>query len=143
MSERITCWYCNISGPNILDESGCCKRCGTNLKKWPKRNKLGYPNINSDKLAREVLGTRERCTIKASEVPGESRPFEMVSAGEKKPGKVNHCSLCWQKTVFFIWSTSRSIDQERLRKITRKTPEHMAYPICLGCIKENKLLIEK
>jgi len=57
------CWYCHINGYNILDEHGCCKRCGTNLKKYPKRDKLEYPDLTTEKIAQEVLGYREKFSI--------------------------------------------------------------------------------
>ena len=52
--KEITCWYCKIHGKNILDKHGCCKRCGTNLKKYPTRECHPYPKL--DRIEREVLG---------------------------------------------------------------------------------------
>ncbi len=54
---------------------------------------------------------------------------------------VNRCKLCGAKTISFIWSTSRNIDQERLKKITQETPRHLAYPICWACIRKHNLII--
>jgi len=53
-NKKITCWYCRLNGKNILDKYGCCKRCGTNLKKYPSRDKHLYPNLKN--IDREVLG---------------------------------------------------------------------------------------
>ncbi len=59
--KRITCWFCHINGRNILDKDGKCKRCGTNLKKYPIRDKHPYPNMKN--LDREVLGHRDKFYI--------------------------------------------------------------------------------
>lgn len=64
-----TCWYCHLhddskkSSYSILDKHGCCKRCGTNLKKYPTRESHEYPDISNEKITREVLGTREKFAI--------------------------------------------------------------------------------
>ncbi len=62
VEERVTCWYCHINGKNILDEHGCCKRCGTNLKKYPTLESHRYPELGK-KLDGEVLGHRDRFVI--------------------------------------------------------------------------------
>lgn len=54
---------------------------------------------------------------------------------------INRCKLCGAKTISFIWSTSRNIDQERLKKITQETPRHLAYPICWACVAEHNLIV--
>ncbi len=140
--KQVTCWYCHLHGYNICDEWGCCKRCGTNLKKWSSRDKLIYPSLSDEKLAQEVLGTRERCDIPIdSETEGSHTPPVL----EKRSGKVNHCSICWQKTIVFIWSTSRVIDKEKLEKIEQfknvVNLERLGYPICWACIKEHTLIV--
>jgi len=150
--QTTTCWYCHLhdnknkSSYSILDKWGCCKRCGTNLKKWTHRGKLIYPSLNDEKLAQEVLGTREKCDI-----PPEHSESELDSQtirayppeGERNPGKVNHCQICWQKTIIFIWSTSRVIDKEKLGKLEQFKSvvnlERIAHPICLACVKEHDL----
>jgi rRNA maturation endonuclease Nob1 len=64
MEKAITCWYCKSNGKNILDEYGCCKRCGTNLKKWKKREDLKYPIKSQSQLENEVLGCRQSCDLR-------------------------------------------------------------------------------
>lgn len=59
---KTMCWNCRLHGPNILDEYGCCKRCGTNLKKYPTRDSHEYPDLGK-KLEDEVLGQREKFNI--------------------------------------------------------------------------------
>jgi len=139
-AKKTTCWYCHLNGYAILDKWGCCKRCGTNLKKWSHRGKLIYPSLNDEKLAREVLGTRERCDIPV-EVSHTAQDYPL--GGDRHAGKVNHCQICWQKTIIFIWSTSRVIDKEKLRQIEQfknvVNLERNGYPICLACIKELNL----
>jgi len=68
MSKNLVCWYCRIHGYNILDEFDCCKRCGTNLKRWPIRKSHPYPDeikreFGDEKLSAEVLGTRQKFVI--------------------------------------------------------------------------------
>lgn len=64
MSKKyVRCWYCSLNGYNILDASGSCKRCGTNLKKYPTRESHIYPDLNTERITREVLGTREKFSI--------------------------------------------------------------------------------
>ena len=64
-----TCWHCKLHGKNILDKYGCCKRCGTNLIKYPTYDSHPYPveilaSARGDsKLDAEVLGSRERFTV--------------------------------------------------------------------------------
>lgn len=144
-----TCWYCHLhdnskrSSYSILDKWGCCKRCGTNLKRWSRQGKLIYPSLNDGRLAQEVLGSRESCDIPPN--PGTSVPLPIFKGqeGERNPGKVNHCKICWQKTIIFIWSTSRVIDKEKLGRMEQfknvANLERLAYPICLACIKEHNL----
>lgn len=55
------CWYCQLHGKNILDKYGCCKRCGTNLKRWKSRSKLKYPNLSN--IENEVLGIRQKTNV--------------------------------------------------------------------------------
>lgn len=62
-TKDIRCWYCQLHGKNILDEFGCCKRCGTNLKKYPNRDSHMYPELNTEKVSQEVLGTREKFNL--------------------------------------------------------------------------------
>ena len=62
-TKYVRCWYCHLNGYTILDKHGCCKRCGTNLKKYPTREKHMKPDLSDEKIAREVLGTRTRFTI--------------------------------------------------------------------------------
>jgi len=60
---------------------------------------------------------------------------------------VNKCQICQQKTIVFIWSTSRIIDKDKLLEMNQfKTIGNLnriAYPICLACVKEHNLLEEK
>jgi len=60
---------------------------------------------------------------------------------------INKCSICWQKTLIFIWSTSRAIDKEKLGQIEQFKDvvnlERLAFPICKACVKEHELLEEK
>jgi len=51
------CWYCKLNGYDILDKFGCCKRCGTNLKKYPYWKKKS--ELNTEQIAQEVLGIRQ------------------------------------------------------------------------------------
>ena len=62
-AKYVRCWYCHLHGYNMLDKFGCCKRCGTNLKKYPTRESHLKPNLDDEKIAREVLGTREKFKI--------------------------------------------------------------------------------
>jgi len=62
-TKDVRCWYCQLHGKNILDKYGCCKRCRTNLKKYPTRESLQYPDTSNEKIVREVLGTREKFII--------------------------------------------------------------------------------
>lgn len=62
-TKDVRCWYCHLHGYNILDEFGCCKRCGTNLKKYPTRDSHLKPNLDDDAIAGEVLGTRKSFTL--------------------------------------------------------------------------------
>lgn len=57
------CWYCHLNGYNIVDKLGCCKRCGTNLKKYSIREKHMKPDLSDERIAREVLGSREKFTV--------------------------------------------------------------------------------
>jgi len=142
MSKQVTCWYCHLHGESICDEWGCCKRCGTNLKKWSSRDKLIYPSLSDERLAQEVLGTRERCDIPPD---GEAEASQASPIGEKHAGKVNHCKNCWQKTIVFIWSTSRVIDKEKLGQLDQFKNvinlERLGYPICWACIRKHNLII--
>ena len=61
--KKTTCWFCHSNGYAILDKFGYCKRCGTNLKKYPTRDSIPYPKVSSDEVSREVLGTRDKFTI--------------------------------------------------------------------------------
>jgi len=70
MKKVITCWNCHLNGRSILDEFGCCKRCGTNLQKYPTRDSHPYPDLDDKKLSQEVLGVREKCDI-TGDVPFE------------------------------------------------------------------------
>lgn len=75
--KKQTCWYCKFRGNNILDEFGCCKRCGTNITRWKKRRSLPYPQglLESKKgdkaLDLEVLGHRERFVIPEDDEQGD------------------------------------------------------------------------
>jgi len=51
------CWFCKLNGNDILDKFGCCKRCGTNLKKYPRWKKK--QQLNTEEIAKEVLGVRQ------------------------------------------------------------------------------------
>jgi len=138
----IRCWYCQLHGNDILDKFGCCKRCETNLIKYPHRGKLIYPGLNDEKLAQEVLGTREKCVIPSEGGASTQLPiFEREY--EKNAGKVNHCKICWQKTLFFVWSTSRAIDKDRLKDIDSfksvANLERLGYPVCCACVKKEAL----
>ena len=62
-TKETRCWYCHLHGYNILDEFGCCKRCGTNLKRYPTRDKHPTLDLSDEKISREVLGTRWKFTI--------------------------------------------------------------------------------
>ena len=59
---------------------------------------------------------------------------------------VNRCKICLQKTLIFIWSTSRVIDKDKLEEIDQfknmGNLNRIAYPICLACVKEHDLLKE-
>lgn len=61
MPKEKRCWYCKLHGQNILDEFGCCKRCETNLKKYPRWKRV--PWLNTEQIAQEVLGFRQRFVI--------------------------------------------------------------------------------
>ena len=61
MTKEKRCWYCKLHGQDILDEFGCCKRCGTNLKKWPRWKKNS--GLNTEQIAQEVLGLRQRFVV--------------------------------------------------------------------------------
>ena len=67
MLKKLTCWYCHLNGYDVLNKLGCCKRCGTNLKKYPTRKSLPYPcsknRAADEQIDREVLGTREKFCI--------------------------------------------------------------------------------
>jgi hypothetical protein len=58
------CWNCHLNGFSILDNFGCCKRCGTNLKKYPTRDKHMKPDLSDERIAREVLGSRDKFTVR-------------------------------------------------------------------------------
>jgi len=61
--KYLRCWYCHLNGYHILDKFECCKRCGTNLKKYPTRESHPKPDLDDAKIARKVLGTRTKFTI--------------------------------------------------------------------------------
>jgi len=74
------CWYCHLYLPHskkgILNEYGCCKRCGTNLKKYPTLDShrpekcVAFGPVyvgNDEELEYEVLGIREKCNISNDE----------------------------------------------------------------------------
>lgn len=66
--QVITCWHCKLHGCNILDDFDCCKRCGTNLEKYPTHESHPYPEeirreFGDEKLAAKVLGTRQKFTV--------------------------------------------------------------------------------
>lgn len=58
---------------------------------------------------------------------------------------LNKCKICGQKTLVFIWSTSRAIDKEKLEQINQfkgvPSLNRLAYPICCACIKEHTLIV--
>lgn len=68
--KRITCWRCHLNGKNILDKYGCCKRCGTNLKKYPTLESHQYPDLE-EKHETETLGHRARFVITDSDGQGD------------------------------------------------------------------------
>ena len=67
--KALACWNCRLIGNNILDEFGCCKRCGTNITKYPTKNSHAYPRellgskAGDEALVVEVLGSREKFVI--------------------------------------------------------------------------------
>lgn len=63
--KRRSCWHCNLITDTILDKHGCCKRCGTNLTKYPTRKFLPYPKelIDHKLLEDNVLGDRAKFTL--------------------------------------------------------------------------------
>lgn len=58
---------------------------------------------------------------------------------------INKCAICWEKTLVFVWSTSRVIDKEKLAKLDQfknvVNLERLAYPICWHCIQKYNLII--
>jgi len=65
------CWYCRYNHPKgVIDEDGCCRKCGTTLRKYPTRASHRYPDLGT-KLEREVLGHREHFTIPADDAKGD------------------------------------------------------------------------
>jgi len=61
---RIKCWFCSKDSRYTLTESGCCTRCGTNLKKYPTMKDHPYPDINDKIITKEILGIRKQFNIK-------------------------------------------------------------------------------
>lgn len=59
---------------------------------------------------------------------------------------INKCQICKQKTLVFIWSTSRVIDKDKLAQLDQFKAvvnlERLAFPICVACVKEHKLVVE-
>jgi len=46
-----TCWYCKMTGKNLLDKFGCCIGCETNLIRYPIFKETEHPvfeNIDDD-----------------------------------------------------------------------------------------------
>ncbi len=140
-AKQTTCWYCHLHGVNILDKNGCCKRCKTNITKWSKRGELIYPGLNSEQLSQEVLGSREKFIAE----PEEGHTTDATPQYERLSGHVNHCKICGQKTLIFIWSTSRVIDKEKLAKLDAFkyviNLDRLASPVCWACAKENTLIV--
>jgi len=58
---------------------------------------------------------------------------------------INKCKICGEKTIVFLWSTSRNIDKEKLKELSQfqEVPnlDRIAYPICWACIGEHNLII--
>ena len=103
MSKIITCWYCHMNGRNIIDKFNCCKRCGTNLKKYPTRESHPYPDLDDEKIAKEVLGTREKCDIRddnhydeevdPSKLPIKYNPLQIIVHFKDKEGNLQQRRL--------------------------------------------------
>lgn len=62
-AKYVRCWNCHLNGFDILDIFGCCKRCKTNITKYPSREKHLKPDLSDERVAREVLGSREKFTV--------------------------------------------------------------------------------
>ena len=58
---------------------------------------------------------------------------------------LNRCQICQQKTLIFVWSTSRAIDKDKLTELDQfKTVvdvNQQAFPICWACIKKYNLIV--
>lgn len=69
------CWYCNlIDGRGILDEYGCCRRCGTNLRRYPNRKDHPCPDLGQPHEY-ETLGHRERFMLPDEEAKTEQEEW--------------------------------------------------------------------
>lgn len=123
MSQIVTCWYCHLNGRNILDEFNCCKRCGTNLKKYPTRESHPYPDLDDEKIAQEVLGTREKCDIRddnhfdeevdPSTLPIKHNPLQIIVHFKDKDGSLRYrrldpvCSECGKFATHLLVKQSK------------------------------------
>ena len=63
-AKYVRCWHCHLNGFAILDVFGCCKRCGTNVTEYPTREMHTKPDLSDERIAREVLGSREKFTVR-------------------------------------------------------------------------------
>ena len=74
-TEKIRCWYCRLHGnkDKVLDKYGCCKRCGTNLKRFPNRASHPYPDMSN--LDAQVLGYRQKFTIPGDDIEQDQRSW--------------------------------------------------------------------
>lgn len=70
--KKITrCWHCRYNHPEgVLDEHGCCRRCGTNLRKYPTKASHRYPDLGRG-LEVEVLCYREHFAIPSCDDQGD------------------------------------------------------------------------
>lgn len=59
---------------------------------------------------------------------------------------INRCQICQQKTIVFVWSTSRVIDKEKLAVMEQFKSivnlERIGFPICWACIRKHHLIIK-